>query len=149
MLRMYAVSASIASTSRKSSVSSVTLSFSHVAPPSVVRSTVDPDPLAQATCSFTALTPRNRAVTPLVCVVQRGVASIVNRETATRSFKLTSDSAFSATHTNLTRFKMCEPHRETNRTQDLESGESRRQERVAAYVLSANNLRLNSSTRYR
>jgi hypothetical protein len=42
----------------------VTVSFCHVAPPSAVRSTVLPEPLAQATVSLTALTPRNVAVTP-------------------------------------------------------------------------------------
>src|ERR1043165_2650886 len=72
MLRMYAVCASIASISRKSSVSVVTLSLRQVAPPSPVRSTVAPEPLAHATLSLTALTPRKRAVTPLVCNVQLG-----------------------------------------------------------------------------
>src|SRR5689334_2269340 len=73
MLRTYAVCASIASMSRKSSASFVTFSLFHVAPPSVVRSTVAPEPLAHATLSLTALTPRKRAVTPLVCNVQRGI----------------------------------------------------------------------------
>src|SRR5688572_4140104 len=72
MLSTYAVCASIASMSRKSSVSVVTVNFFQVAPPSLVRSTVAPDPLAHATRSLTALTPRKRAVTPLVCNVQRG-----------------------------------------------------------------------------
>src|ERR1700754_482667 len=61
--------------SRKSSASLVTFNFRHVAPPLVVRSTVDADPLAHATRSLTALTPRKRAVTPLVCTVQRGAIS--------------------------------------------------------------------------
>src|SRR5690242_2918806 len=72
MLRTYAVCASIASMSRKSSASFLTFNLLHVAPPSVVRNTVAPEPLAQATRSLTALTPRKRAVTPLVCNVQCG-----------------------------------------------------------------------------
>src|ERR1043165_9747845 len=72
MLSTYAVCASIASTSRKSSASLVTFNLLHVAPPSVVRNTVALEPLAQATRSLTALTPRKRAVTPLVCNVQSG-----------------------------------------------------------------------------
>jgi hypothetical protein len=51
--------------SRKSTVSVVTVSFCHVVPPSLVRKTVLPEPLAQATRSLTALTPRSLAVTPL------------------------------------------------------------------------------------
>ena len=42
MARTYAVWASIASTSRKSKVSLVTVSFCHVVPPSAVLNTVDP-----------------------------------------------------------------------------------------------------------
>src|SRR5688572_2147792 len=72
ILKTNAVRASIASMSRKSSVSVVTVNFFHVAPPSSVRSTVAPEPLAHATDSLTALTPRKRAVTPLVCNVQLG-----------------------------------------------------------------------------
>src|SRR5262249_44569027 len=73
MLSRYAVVSSTASTSRKSSVSaSGTLSFRHVAPPSAVRRTVPLAPLAQTTLSPTALTPRRRAFTPLVCGVHVG-----------------------------------------------------------------------------
>jgi len=64
--------------SRKSSASLVTVDFCHVAPPSAVRNTVDPAPLAHATLSLTALTPRNRTLTPLVCTVQCGAANSVN-----------------------------------------------------------------------
>jgi hypothetical protein len=39
--------------------------FCHVRPPSTVRKIVPEAPLAQATRSLTALTPRSRAVTPL------------------------------------------------------------------------------------
>ncbi len=53
----------------------VTLSFFQVAPPSSVRKTVLPEPLAQATRSFTALTPRRRALTLLVCTVHCGVCT--------------------------------------------------------------------------
>src|ERR1051326_306764 len=76
MLRTYAVCASTASTSRKSSASVVTLNLFHVAPPSVVRNTVPPEPLAHATRSLTALTPRKRAVTPLDCNFQLGANAI-------------------------------------------------------------------------
>src|SRR5262245_39599927 len=69
MLRTYAVRSSIASMSRKSTRSVVTGSFVQVVPPSVVRSTVAPAPLAHATRSLTALTPRRFAVTPEVCGV--------------------------------------------------------------------------------
>jgi hypothetical protein len=41
-----------------------------VAPPSSVRITVPPVPLAQATRGDTALSPRSRAVTPVVSGVQ-------------------------------------------------------------------------------
>src|SRR5689334_7811412 len=61
--------------SRKSSASVVTFNLFQVAPPSVVRSTVAPDPLAHATRSLTALTPRKRAFTPLVCNTQCGTKS--------------------------------------------------------------------------
>src|SRR5262245_28924409 len=74
MLSKYAVRASIASTSRKSSLSVVTVSECQVRPPSSVRRIVLPLPLAQATLSFTALTPRSVAVPPLDCCVQRGAA---------------------------------------------------------------------------
>jgi hypothetical protein len=47
----------------------------HVTPPSSVRTIVFDAPLAQATLSFTALTPRNRAVTPDVCRVHSGTAT--------------------------------------------------------------------------
>src|SRR3990167_2616929 len=64
----YATASLIASTSRKSSFSApATGRTCHVAPPSVVRTTVPRLPLAQAIRSETALTPRNRAVTPLDC----------------------------------------------------------------------------------
>src|SRR4030095_7595042 len=69
----------MASTSRKSSLSVVTVRVVQVAPPSVVRKTVEPDPLAHATRSLTALTPRSRAVTPLVCSVQIGRSKIRDR----------------------------------------------------------------------
>ena len=75
MLSRYAVRASIASTSRKSRRSVVTVRACHVRPPSAVRNTVLPLPLAHATVSLTALTPRNVAVTPLVCAVHRGAAT--------------------------------------------------------------------------
>src|SRR5690242_8894198 len=75
MLRTYAVCVSIASMSRKSSASLVTFNLFHVAPPSDVRSTVAAEPLAHATLSLTALTPRKRALTPLVCNVQCGTKS--------------------------------------------------------------------------
>src|SRR5688572_7129002 len=75
----------MASTSRKSNVSLVTVSFCHVVPPSAVRNTVDPAPLAHATLSLTALTPRNRTLTPLVCTVQCGAANSINVITV-RSF---------------------------------------------------------------
>src|SRR5215207_2801408 len=68
--------------SRKSSSSLVTLSFCHVTPPSTVRNTVELAPHAHATRSLTALTPRNRAVTPLDCTVQCGAASIKAVSTA-------------------------------------------------------------------
>src|SRR5688572_23028486 len=75
MLSRDAVRASIASTSRKSRLSVVTVSACHFCPPSVVRNTVLPLPLAQATVSLTALTPRSVAATPLVCTVHRGAAT--------------------------------------------------------------------------
>jgi hypothetical protein len=54
--------------SRKSSPpASGTSSFVQVDPPSAVRSTVPFAPLAHATRSLDALTPRNRAFTPLTC----------------------------------------------------------------------------------
>src|ERR1051326_6261649 len=64
--------------SRKSRASSVAVSFCHVVPPSTVRNTVAPAPLAQATRSLTALTPRSRTFIPLVCMVQFGAANIIN-----------------------------------------------------------------------
>src|ERR1051326_3383442 len=70
----------MASISRKSSASPVTVIFFQVAPPSLVRRTVLPEPLAHATRSFTAETPRSRAVTPLVCVVHCGAAMVNRRE---------------------------------------------------------------------
>src|SRR5438552_4799896 len=72
MLKTYAVRALIASTSRKSTASVVTVNFCQVTPPSAVRNTVLPEPLAHATRSLTALTPRRRAITPLVWMVQCG-----------------------------------------------------------------------------
>ena len=44
----------------------------HVLPPSIVRTIVPLLPLAHTTVSLTALMPRNRAVTPLLCSVHRG-----------------------------------------------------------------------------
>jgi hypothetical protein len=44
----------------------------------MVRSTVESAPLAHATRSLTALTPRRRTVTPLVCMVHRGAAIMLN-----------------------------------------------------------------------
>src|ERR1051325_10399578 len=70
--------------SRKSSASAVTLIFFHVAPPSSVRNTVLPEPLAHATRSLTALTPRKRAVTPLVCSVQCGAKTKSRKSEAIR-----------------------------------------------------------------
>src|SRR5688572_20683596 len=59
--------------SRKSSrPASGIVSVCHVCPPSIVLTTVPFAPLAQATDSLTALTPRSRAVVPLVCAAQRG-----------------------------------------------------------------------------
>src|SRR5262245_25345944 len=78
MLRMYAVFSSMASISRKSSGSEVTGNFFQVSPPSSVRSTVLPEPLAQATRALTALTPRRRAFTPLFCTVHWGAIRIDN-----------------------------------------------------------------------
>src|SRR3954471_4778510 len=49
-----------------------TVRDSQVAPPSVVRSTVPADPLAQATAALTTLIPRSLAVVPLDCSVQAG-----------------------------------------------------------------------------
>jgi len=70
MLNTYAVFSSTASTSRKSNFSAPgTISRFQVVPPSAVRSTVPSAPLAHATRSFTALTPRNRAETPLIRTV--------------------------------------------------------------------------------
>ncbi len=61
-----AVFASHASMSRKSSVSlPATGNFTQVLPPSVVRSTVPFDPLAQQTSADGALTPRSDASVPL------------------------------------------------------------------------------------
>ena len=65
MLRRCAVRSSIASTSRKSSLSDETVSSCQVRPPSAVRRIVLPLPLAHATVSLTALTPRSVAVPPL------------------------------------------------------------------------------------
>src|SRR3982751_6646793 len=60
------------STSRKSSfaASAGKAILVQVAPPSLVRSTVPPDPVANAIFSLAALTPRSVEVTPLVCGVQ-------------------------------------------------------------------------------
>src|SRR5438552_1387846 len=60
MLKAYAVRALIASTSRKSTASVVTVNFCQVAPPSAVRNTVLPEPLAHATRSLTAQFFRSR-----------------------------------------------------------------------------------------
>src|SRR5579862_4894711 len=74
MLSAYAVRLLTASMSRKSSfAASGIVSVCHVPPPSAVRRTVPFVPLAHTTRSLAALTPRSRAVTPLVCVSQRGV----------------------------------------------------------------------------
>ena len=84
MLSTYAVVSLTASMSRKSSRSASGIgSFCHEAPPSAVRSTVPPAPLAQATLSLTALTPRSRAVTPLACGVQRGATGAAATAPAT------------------------------------------------------------------
>src|SRR4029078_6783699 len=56
------------------------------APPSTVRNTVDPAPLAHATLSLTALTPRSRTLTPLVCTVQCGATNSVNPIKIARPF---------------------------------------------------------------
>src|SRR5215204_6583713 len=73
MLRTYAVRASMASMSRKSSSSPEGLaSRCQFAPPSAVRTIVLPAPLAHATCVLTALTPRRRTATLDVWVVQVG-----------------------------------------------------------------------------
>ena len=62
----YAMSAPNASMSRKSRDSeSGTATRAQVAPPSTVRTTVPLLPLAQATVSLTALTPRRRSVVGL------------------------------------------------------------------------------------
>src|SRR3982750_832220 len=84
MLRTDAVVALTASTSRKSSAAaSGIVSFVHVVPPSSVRRTVPLAPLAQATRSLTALTPRRRAVTPLACASQRYTAGPVSATAST------------------------------------------------------------------
>src|ERR1043166_726187 len=70
--------------SRKSRLSPVTFNFSHVLPPSIVRKTVLPEPLAHATRSLTALTPRSRALTLLVCGVQCGAMNIHSSRKQTR-----------------------------------------------------------------
>src|SRR5262245_35644969 len=75
MLSRYAVLASNASTSRKSSDSAPgTFSSCQVTPPSVVFRHVPPAPLAHAILSLTALTPRKRAFVPLVCSIHWAAA---------------------------------------------------------------------------
>src|SRR6187455_121263 len=59
-------------------------SFFHVAPPSSVRRMVFPAPLAHATRSETALTPRSRTVTADGCSVQDGATRTAARP-ATRT----------------------------------------------------------------
>src|SRR6476661_8711066 len=75
MLSTYAVRSSMASMSRKSTLSVVTASFAHVAPPSAVRNTVAREPLAHATRSLTALTPRSDDMTPEVWGVHCGAVT--------------------------------------------------------------------------
>src|SRR5262245_54202085 len=76
MLSAYATRSPIASMSRKSSFSVPGIvDRCQLSPPFVVRIIVPFAPLAQTTRSLTALTPRSRAVTPLVCGVQVGVAA--------------------------------------------------------------------------
>ena len=73
ILSTYAVSASMASMSRKSRRSAPsTGTVCQRRPPSSVRRTVPAAPLAQATLALTALTPRSRAITPLRCDAQWG-----------------------------------------------------------------------------
>src|SRR5579864_3870376 len=47
-----------------------TVHFRQLVPPSIVRRTVPCVPLAQTTLGLATLTPRSRAVVPLVCTVQ-------------------------------------------------------------------------------
>src|SRR5882724_8443893 len=56
-----------------------TVSFCHVAPPSIVLKQVPRLPLAQAIFSLTALTPRNRALTPLSCGDHCAIATLQKR----------------------------------------------------------------------
>ena len=73
MERITACRASNASMSRNCSVSVPSpsgLTSSHVAPPSVVRSTVPFVPLTQATCDDTGARPRKRSVVPVGVRVQ-------------------------------------------------------------------------------
>src|SRR6266404_2203700 len=82
MLRRYAMFASTACTSRKSSCAAPgTTADCHVAPPSVVRAYVPPLPLAQTIIGLTALTPRNRAVVPLCCGVHCARPAVQRRIT--------------------------------------------------------------------
>src|SRR6188474_2743461 len=87
ILSAYAVVSLTASTSRKSRRSAATAvgltSFVHVVPPSSVRRIVFPAPLAHATRSETALTPRNRTVTPDDCGVHDGARRNTARPAAT------------------------------------------------------------------
>src|SRR5437773_10266530 len=100
ILNTKAVCSSIASTSLKSSGSVVTFSLFQVDPPLLVRKTVLPEPLAQATFSFTALTPRRRAVTPLCCMIQCGAATksdvmiMIGKRLATLFSRLGREAAF-------------------------------------------------------
>src|SRR5262245_27634014 len=80
--------------SRKYNVSLVTVDFCHVVPPSTVRNTVDPAPLAHTTFLLAALTPRNRTLTPLVWTVQCGTTNSINMINIERVFVISMD------HTN-------------------------------------------------
>src|SRR4029453_702520 len=89
MLSRYAVVSLTASMSRKSRRSVVGLcSFVHVLPPFSLRRIVLPEPLAQTTRSLTALTPRNRAVTPDCWIVQEGAATTLTTEMATTMIRM-------------------------------------------------------------
>src|SRR5215213_8698014 len=98
--------------SRKSSWSSVTLSFCHVVPPSSVRNTVASAPLAHATLSLTALTPRSRTATPLVCIDQCGVANIINVNARRNlmSPNLTESVTFVPLVARIRTHQRCDPH---------------------------------------
>src|SRR5690242_19761851 len=88
----YAVFASTACTSRKSSFSApATVPGCHVTPPSVVRRKVPPVPLAHTTLALTTLTPRRLALVFDVCGFHCASAVLASRINV-GSFILTRDS---------------------------------------------------------